>query len=235
MRKFVKFLGIFLITVGIGLLSYHLWMIYGTDIVANNERSEHISQFEKSYPSSETIITDESSNKHYDDPPVKTSYNYGEMIGVLHFPTWDGMKVPVSEGTGTDVLDKAYAGRYEKSDMPGDVGNFAVAAHRRTYGSNFKKIDELVDGDSVIMETNDLYIVYKVIGSEIVKPSQYSVTWSVPNEKDAVPTKRLITLTTCHSYSLGAYGNDHRYVVYGEVDYWIYKTDGKPAELSNNQ
>ena len=226
---------------GLLMMSYHVWMIYGTDIVGGKHRGQVVGAFESQFPSSDEIIggaqADENkvskskSKKHYETAPVKGSYAYAEMIGVLHFPTWDGMKVPVAQGTEPDVLDKAYGGHYENSDLPGSVGNFAVAAHRRTNGSNFKNIDKLKEGNAVILETDDLFVVYKVVGHEIVKPEQSGVIWSVPHEKDAVPSKRLMTLTTCHSYSLGAYGNDHRFVVYAEVDYWVYKSDGKPAEL----
>ena len=41
-----------------------------------------------------------------------------------------------------------------------DTGNFAVAAHRRTYGEPFRYINELKAGDHVVVETSHGWFVY---------------------------------------------------------------------------
>ena len=52
--------------------------------------------------------------------------------------------------------------------QPGGVGNFSVAGHRRTYGNNFRWIDRLTQGDKVVVEVDDRYLVYSMVSSEII-------------------------------------------------------------------
>lgn len=234
-RKLFMTIGITLIIFAIGLIGYQVWMVFGTDIAANSNRDNVVASFENNpdnQPTNPEIITVESDKRRYDTPPNQGQYEINEMMGVLHIPSWDNMKVPVVNGTEQNMLDKAYAGRYKSTQLQGEVGNFAVAAHRRSYGSNFRKIDELKNGDSIIMETPTQYIVYKIFEKEIVKPEDTQVLFPVPHEEDTEATKRIITMTTCHSDALGAYGNDKRYVAYGEMEYWIDKSDGTPEELT---
>ena len=51
---------------------------------------------------------------------------------------------PVVEGAARPVLAHG-VGHYAGTAEPGEVGNFAVAGHRTTYGKPFNEIDTLRD------------------------------------------------------------------------------------------
>ena len=59
----------------------------------------------------------------------------------------------IAEGTGMDVLNSTElgVGHYPDTQMPGEVGNFVVAAHRSAYGGGMHLINELQLGDSIIV------------------------------------------------------------------------------------
>ncbi len=80
--------------------------------------------------------------------------------------------------------------------MPGEVGNFSVAGHRNV--ATFWALDQLQEGDPIVVETRDTWYVYQVTQEHIVRPTQVEVVAPVPNYPGATPTKRMLTLTTCH-------------------------------------
>jgi sortase A len=151
----------------------------------------------------------------------------------LYVPRWgaDYLK-PIAEGTEkATVLDTIGIGHYENTAMPGELGNFATAAHRTTYGKPYNRVHELKEQDAVVVRTEDTWYVYKVTGSEIVLPQNIEVISPVPGIMPGEPlpelTERYITLTTCHPMFSAA----ERYIVYGTLDYWAPVREGTPKEL----
>ena len=116
----------------------------------------------------------------------------------------------------------------------GEVGNFAIAGHRRTYGNSFRRIDLLQEGDEIIVSTAKTWYVFKVTGHELVKPEQVEVIAPVPNQPDAQPTDRYITLTTCHGSTAGEFGNDLRWIVHAKFAYWMDRSEGRPESVLND-
>ena len=74
--------------------------------------------------------------------------------------------------------------------MPGEIGTCVIAGHRTTYSAPFKRIDELVNGDQIILETIDnKQFTYLVIGKTEVLPNDLSLIY---------PTNySSLILTTC--------------------------------------
>jgi sortase A len=107
------------------------------------------------------------------------------------------------------------------------VGNFAIAGHRVTYGRPFNQIAELRPGDPIVIETKDTWYVYRMRSDLIVTPDRVDVVAPVPEQPDAEPSERLLTLTACHPM----YSARERYVVHAEFDRWQPKSAGEPAEL----
>ena len=162
---------------------------------------------------------------------------YGETIGMLVVPKWYGVtnnNMPILEGTGSDVLDQAAAGHYPETQQLGELGNFSIAGHRRTYGNSFRRIDLLQEGDEIVVSTAKTWYVFRVTGHEIVQPEQVSVIAPVPNQPDAQPTERYITLTTCHGSTAGEFGNDQRWIVHAKFEYWMDRAEGRPASVLND-
>ena len=112
------------------------------------------------------------------------------------------------------------------------MGNFSVAAHRRSYGNSFRFIDLLKDNDKVVVETDNAYLVYTYQSNEIVPASDETnirVIAPVPGDLtfSKQPTERLMTMTTCNP----EYGNSERFIVHLKLESWTPKSTGVPAEL----
>lgn len=103
-----------------------------------------------------------------------------------------------------------------------------------TYGNNFDKLPQLKDGDAVIVETKDTWIVYKVVSHRIVLPERTEVIAPVPDKPGKTPTERIMTMTTC-SRKRWQMGNSHRWITHAKFSHWIDKADGMPAELFANK
>jgi sortase A len=119
----------------------------------------------------------------------------------------------IVQGTSDADLEKG-PGHYVGTALPGQVGNFAVAGHRVGKGEPFLNLDHLQACDSVIVQTQSKWFVYRVKGTdhgnidstdrdgipgrEIVSPSDGAVLDPVPDHPDRGPTERLMTMTTCH-------------------------------------
>jgi sortase A len=122
----------------------------------------------------------------------------GEAFALITIPRL-GEKVnslPVIEGIDQSDLAKG-VGHYPGTALPGEIGNFAVAGHRATHGEPFAKFEELRSGDQVLVETATATYVYELTEDTMVKPKGTWVIDDVPGEPAAIPTQRLLTLTSC--------------------------------------
>lgn len=113
-----------------------------------------------------------------------------------------------------DNTDKATlyegVGIIETTDLPSSqLGTTcALAGHRGGVNEDlsFLNIDQLVDGDEIKVTTKDEVLVYKVTGSEVIEPDDWSKF--TRDEK-----KSRLILMTCHPYPK----NDKRLLVYAEL------------------
>ena len=142
----------------------------------------------------------------------------GEAFAQLYIPTFGSdYHFAIIEGTDEDDLLRG-PGRYVDSQMPGEMGNFAVAGHRVGKGAPFNDLGKLKTCDDLVVETQTERITYRVLpidgeqagcfngippeyshvaGRHITTPGDVSVTTPVP-ESDAEPSREILTLTTCH-------------------------------------
>jgi sortase A len=111
---------------------------------------------------------------------------------------------PVVQGDGWEQLKKGVA-QHIGSANPGQVGNVVLSAHNDVYGSLFRFLDKLVDGDQVILYTQQRQYVYTVTGTVIVEPTQVEVM-----APTADPT---VTLISCYPYLV----NKQRIVVFAKL------------------
>ncbi len=226
-RFIVTTVGELLIIAGLVIGGYVVWQLWWTTFTVAGDVKERITEFQTEHPA---LDTTKIAPARTDPPPIIDQPAYGEYFGVLHVPKWNWMEIPVVEGTGSELLDTGSAGHYVETQLPGELGNFALAGHRRTYGNNFRRVDILEPGDLLVVETANTYLVYEMIGNEIVPPDRYQVVLPVPNEPGVQPTKRLMTLTTCHP----EFGNSERFIVYNELAYWTEKSEGIPEALAES-
>jgi len=152
----------------------------------------------------------------------------GSGVAVLRIPRLgrDYAKVVVEGVTKRDL--KKGPGHYPGTQLPGQVGNFVVSGHRTTYGAPFNRVGELKDGDAIVVETRDTWYTYRVTLKEIVAPTAIEVTYPVPKDRDAKPSKALITLTSCHP----KYSARQRIVIFGELVETLKKSAGNPSALA---
>lgn len=107
-----------------------------------------------------------------------------------------GVDTIVVEGTSEEALSSG-AGHYPETPLPGEPGNVGIAGHRTTYGKPFADLDQLVPGDTVVLETPVGPYVYQMVpgfdghaNPWVVKPDDWSVV--------APTSQPMLTLTTCH-------------------------------------
>jgi len=97
----------------------------------------------------------------------------------------------VVEGTTASAL-RAGAGHYPTTPLPCENGNVGIAGHRTTYGKPFANLDQLKEGDTIILTTPIGTCTYQVSKQPfIIAPTNLDVI-------SDTPTTRELTLTTCH-------------------------------------
>ncbi|WP_022868915.1 class E sortase [Schaalia vaccimaxillae] len=226
----VGVIGELLITAAIVVGLFSVWQLYWTTYQVQDQVKHTIQTFAEEHA---PAVNDRLGEVRTDAPPeLATQPADGEVYGLLHIPSWDWMKTPLAQGTTSYVLDQGWAGHYNDTAQPGQVGNFSVAGHRRTYGNNFRQIDKLGEGSKVVVEVADSYIVYTYDSHEIVSaydPENIRVIAPVIGDLSfsQAPTERMMTMTTCNP----EYGNYERYIVHLKFESWTPKSTGLPAEL----
>ena len=85
----------------------------------------------------------------------------GEAIARIEIPDIDTSKVVV-EGVQVEDLRNG-PGHYRATVFPGQQGNAGIAGHRTTYGAPFNRIDELLPGDEITVQTVQGEHVYRVM------------------------------------------------------------------------
>lgn len=232
----VGVLGEVLITLGLVLglfVTYELWWTgqqtaQAQDRLADRLTDEFAAATQVPQPSDDPVVApiDPADEGEGGGEPAE-EVRAGDGIAVLRIPRlgfdWSWVVV---EGVARNDL-KQGPGHYPETALPGEVGNFAVAGHRRTYGQPFVDLDRLEPGDLVIVETAGGWVTYETDSSEVVLPDETGVVLPVPKQPSAQPTDRLFTLTTCWPKN----GSSKRLVVYGHQVEERSRDQGPPPGL----
>lgn len=127
-----------------------------------------------------------------------SSAGTGKQIATMRIPRLgSNWQQTVFNGISEKFLANGL-GYYPGTALPGALGNFAVAGHRVTQGHPFRELDQLVEGDPIAVQVGNTVYVYKVINSKIVNPADIREIFPVPGNPNAIATKSMLTLTTCH-------------------------------------
>jgi sortase A len=218
LRRAVGWAGEVLVTLGVLLLLFAAWQLWWTDVASERDASRIVLTLERDFA---------------DGPAARVGANgtapaIGEdgAFAIVRIPRFGADYArPVLEGTGRPVLALG-VGHYVGTAGPGQVGNFAVAGHRTTYGRPFHDVDRLEAGDRVVVETAADVYVYEVTSHEVVRPGDVEVIDPVPGEPGAAPTEALLTMTSCHP----KYSATERFVVHGRLVEAVPRGDWVPSQ-----
>ncbi|WP_420113822.1 class E sortase [Pseudactinotalea sp.] len=218
-------LGELLITAGVIVALFVVWQVFWTDVTGGRAANAHIASFEEVLPES----PEQPGTPQTGEPPAEPTPAAGETFATMFVPRWGpGWEFPIAEGIGrAEVLDAGFVGHYPETQLPGEVGNFALAGHRQSHAKPFFGVDSLETGDSVIVQTAQAWYVYTVTESYVVLPSQTEVLAPSPGEPGVEATERSITLTTCHPL----WSTRERWIIHGVLDHWVDRSEGRPAEI----
>lgn len=211
LRMVVRGVGQLLITVGVLILLFVVYELWGTGFytAAQQHKLETTIQQQWTGGSAPDVST----------LPVD-NVRLGTGVAVLFIPRLGPhYHFVVVEGTGFSDLQRG-PGHYPGTALPGQVGNFAVAGHRTTYLHPFKDIAQLRRGDYIVLETKEHWFTYRIEDipgtnipwREIVAPTAVQVAYPVPDQPDPAktPTLKLLTFTSCHP----EYSARERYVIH---------------------
>lgn len=236
----IGILGELLITAGVITLLYVGWQMWVGDLIYSAQRNaagqELVEEWEQQYtaPAPTEAPTQAPGQQQAAPAPVEPVIlpepADGERFAVMRIPRFGPDYVWEMAGgvSRSGTLDPIGIGHYPGTPMPGEVGNFAVAAHRTTYGAPFNRIAELRINDAIIVETADGWYTYRFRTLEYVTPDEVEVLLPVPQVEDAPPGSRYITLTSCSPM----YAMTERIVAYGVFESFTPRVSGPPAALT---
>lgn len=167
------------------------------------------------------------------EPPIVAQPAAHQVFATMHVPRFgQGWTRSIGEGVSESrVLNREdiNVGHYSSTQMPGQIGNFAVAAHRETHSGPFSEISALQIGDPIVIETPEAFFVYRYRNTEYVLPSGVGVLDATPQSGSENPGDRIITLTSCNPRMSTA----ERIIAYGVLDTWAPNTgQGMPTDIA---
>lgn len=224
----INVLGELLIAFAVICILYIVWQLWWTGVQA--EHAQVAVRTSVSWTNPNKGNNTKIAMRQSGEPPVEGKVKVGELLARAYVPRFGNQwERNIIEGSTVQILNRLGLGHYEGTQLPGQIGNFAVAGHREGYGQALIDVDKLVQGDPIIIRTKNYWFVYRYTTHKIVTPDHTEVIAPNPESPDKEPVKRMITLTTCEpKYATPIY----RWISYGEFDYWAKVSDGIPKELS---
>lgn len=222
-------LGEILITGGVLVLGFIIWQpVWSATVVAGKQReaSQTVSSQWREEAATQAPAYD-------GEIPIPAPVAAGQPMGVLYVPAF-GENFQSTIGETTDLptvlnVPDLGTGRYEKTQQPGELGNFAMAGHRSGWAPTpFREIMNFRVGDPIFVETPAGWYTYRFRALEYVLPTQSDVLNPFPRLEGVEVTDRLLTMTTCHPKLAGS---EERVISYAVFDSFQPLSDGPPQEL----
>lgn len=225
-RTTLRGLGEVLITLGAIVLLLAAYEFWGKAAEINSHQQELDRQLTQDWAAPAPTVSPTPSpdvEEEAEAAPDPLGPPPGDAIARLYIPKL-GKYWVVVEGVSLD--DIRYApGHYPDTAMPGQTGNFSVAGHRNL--ATFWDLDQVVGGDTVVVETRDTWYVYQVTRNHIVLPTAVEVVAPVPGQPGAEPAAAMLTLTTCNP----KWDNKERLIVHAQLVDQQPQSAGRPAVL----
>ena len=233
--------GELLLTAGVLLLLFAFYESYWTNIESGKLQDQ----------------ASEKLDEEWVNPRGQLHPELGEAFARMYIPTFGSdYQFAIVEGTNDEDL-LAGPGRYTDSQMPGELGNIAVAGHRVGKGAPFNDLGNLQTCDAIVVETQSEWITYRVLpidgepadcltpeqqgkltgeyanvlGRSITLPSDVGTIAPVPGTDRVEASEGLITLTTCHPQ----FSNAERMIIHAmETDHQPKVAGERPAVLEES-
>jgi sortase A len=205
LRRGVRELGLALITLGVIVLLFVAYQLYGTNITEHHNQSSLAKQFQAAIASKPNNTP--AANRQPAAPPATAGTlgcassgqasaaplappGEGRVVDHLVIPKL-GVSKYIVEGTNENDL-RLGPGHYTGTVLPGQTGNAAIAGHRTTYGAPFFELNRMAPGDAICLtDLDNRTWVYRVSAPpEVVSPSDVAVLNPTPFAQ--------LTLTTCN-------------------------------------
>jgi sortase A len=225
MRRVLGAVGRVLVTVGLLLLLFIAYQLWGTGIYQARAQNNLEHQFNQSLAQSGSATTTSPTATAERDPATVTTLPplkvppAGDAVGRIGIPKI-GVDQYVVEGVNVDDLRKG-PGHYPSTQLPGHEGNTAIAGHRTTYGAPFGDLDQLNPGDEIDLATVQGKFKYKVTEQKVVDPSEISVLDPSPDPARPGHLMATLTLTTCNP----KYSAEQRLIIRAQL---VLPTGGSP-------
>ena len=209
---FVRFFGKLLISLGVGVLMFVAWTLWGTGLLT----ARYQATLEQAWAGEPPIETVDKGDQ------IKVPESFlpapGEGVFRLRIPQ-AGVNEMVVEGVDKESLYKG-PGHYPscrdgferplctefEEIWPGENGRVIVSGHRTTYGAPFFDLDKLEPGDKIFTDTQWGDFTYEVTRLDIVEPDSLAIV--IQNDDQAE-----IVLTTCNP----KYSAAQRLIVYAKL------------------
>jgi sortase A len=227
-----------LVTAGVLMGLFLAWHLILNDSIQGNLQNQSASALAQQWQDPKPSAEDQKPavavvNPSNEEPPVTVSPAEGEAFALLYVPRFGPEYVrTIAEGVDVEkVLNsrRLGVGRYLESDQLGAYGNFALAAHRTTFGAPFGDIGELRIGDHIYVEVPEGWHAYEFRNLEYVWETDVKVLNSFPKLRQEVPGARVITLTSCHP----KFTVSERVIAYGLYSGWYPRAGGPPDEIAD--
>jgi sortase A len=203
-RTAIRGFGELCLTVGVILLLFIAYLFWGTAWRASSAQHAFASQLNQQWAHS-------GSSNSFNARPQAIHLVTGQPFAFIRIPAFGkNWRFTIVQGTALAQLNVS-PGHVPGTQLPGQLGNFAIAGHRVTAGNPFWSEPSLKNGELIYVETQANSYTYKVISKRWVMPNNLSVLDAVPGHPHAQPTQRLITLITCDP----AWTGTHRVIVTG--------------------
>ncbi len=218
------------ITAGFLVFLFLGWQLWLNDIIVGDEQNHVASELAKTWDEGNTSINEGETIPDFGEPAIAAVPKENSTFAVMYAPRFGSdWAREVAEGIGVNsVLNTRRIGHYPTTQLPGEIGNVALAAHRLTYGAPFRDIDQLQLGDKLYLKTQDGYYTYSFRNLEYVSPQGVGVLEPVPQRQGQAATESLLTIMSCNpKFSLA-----ERIIAYAVFESWQPISAGPPAEIA---
>jgi len=193
--------GRLLLGAGTVILLFVAYQLWGTGIAESHSQAVLRTKFDHELDrihteagSTSTTVPPKSGSP--DPAPTTDAPGDGQPVGLIQIPRI-GLDKVIVEGTSTTDLRQG-PGHYFGTPLPGQAGNAAIAGHRTTYGAPFYNLNELSDGDPVVITTTQGVFTYKVMRTLVVPCGDSNCNDPADQAVIAPSVTPELTLTTCN-------------------------------------